>query len=106
MSERKVKVGDIFVASWGWDQTNIDFYKVVRLIGKTMALLQPIGYRPVPGSEGFMCDKVQPDPDKEIGDPIRRVVEGRGDFVGARIDSVSYASPCPPDHKAYRSWYA
>ena len=24
-----VKVGDIFVASWGYDQTNIDFYEVV-----------------------------------------------------------------------------
>ena len=26
-----VKVGDFFVSSWGYDQTNIDFYKVVGL---------------------------------------------------------------------------
>ena len=24
-----VKVGDVFVSSWGYDQTNIDFYEVV-----------------------------------------------------------------------------
>ena len=31
-----VKVGDIFRASWGYDQTNIDYYEVVKLVGKTM----------------------------------------------------------------------
>jgi hypothetical protein len=25
----KVEVGTIFVSSWGYDQTNIDFYKVL-----------------------------------------------------------------------------
>jgi hypothetical protein len=29
-----VKVGDFFVSSWGYDQTNIDFYKVVALTAK------------------------------------------------------------------------
>ena len=27
--ENKVKIGDIFSCSWGYDQTNIDFYKCV-----------------------------------------------------------------------------
>lgn len=26
---RPVEVGDIFAASWGYDQTNVDFYEVV-----------------------------------------------------------------------------
>ncbi len=26
-----VKVGDIFSSSWGWEQTNVDFYQVVGL---------------------------------------------------------------------------
>lgn len=26
---RSVKVGDIFVSSWGYDQTNVDFYQVI-----------------------------------------------------------------------------
>lgn len=29
-----VEVGDFFVSSWGYDQTNIDFYKVVGLTKK------------------------------------------------------------------------
>ena len=34
---RGVEVGQYLVASWGYDQTNVNFYKVVALIGKSMA---------------------------------------------------------------------
>lgn len=33
-AECGVSVGDFFVASWGYDQTNVDFYKVVGLTPK------------------------------------------------------------------------
>lgn len=33
-----VKVGDIFSASWGYDQTNVDFYQVVQKSGKKVTL--------------------------------------------------------------------
>lgn len=33
-SEVGVKVGDFFSSSWGYDQTNVDFYKVVALTPK------------------------------------------------------------------------
>lgn len=33
-AEAGVSVGDFFVCSWGYDQTNIDFYKVVALTPK------------------------------------------------------------------------
>lgn len=33
-TEAGVAVGDFFVASWGYDQTNIDFFKVVGLTAK------------------------------------------------------------------------
>lgn len=29
-----VKVGDIFRSSWGWEQTNVDFFQVVALVGE------------------------------------------------------------------------
>ena len=29
-AEKKIEVGDIIVSSWGYDQTNIDFYKIVK----------------------------------------------------------------------------
>lgn len=37
-----VKVGDIFRSSWGYDQTNIDFYQVVALVGSKMAEVREI----------------------------------------------------------------
>ena len=30
IDKQEVKVGDIFYTSWGYDQTNVEFYKVVR----------------------------------------------------------------------------
>jgi len=39
-----VKVGDIYVSSWGYDQTNIDFYKVLNVKNKT-AVLGEIGQK-------------------------------------------------------------
>lgn len=37
-----VKVGDIFRCSWGYDQTNIDYYECVKLIGSHMMEVREI----------------------------------------------------------------
>lgn len=39
-AEVGVKVGDFFVSSWGYDQTNVDFYKVVALTAKGVKVQQ------------------------------------------------------------------
>lgn len=28
-----IKVGDLFVCSWGWEQTNVNFFQVIELVG-------------------------------------------------------------------------
>ncbi len=33
-----VKVGDVFVESWGYDQTNVDFYQVTRAMPKSVEI--------------------------------------------------------------------
>ena len=33
-----IKIGDIFYNSWGYDQTNIDFYQVISTTAKTITL--------------------------------------------------------------------
>jgi len=38
VAQPEVHVGDILVSSWGYDQTNIDFYEIVRATLKTVAL--------------------------------------------------------------------
>jgi hypothetical protein len=34
------KVGDILINSWGWEQTNIDAYQVVKATGKSVTIRQ------------------------------------------------------------------
>lgn len=47
------RIGDIFHHSWGYDQTQCDFYQVVGLTKATVTL-RPIVAATVEGSEGFM----------------------------------------------------
>lgn len=37
-----VKVGDIFSASWGYDQTQVDFFQVVALVGETSVRVREV----------------------------------------------------------------
>ena len=37
-----LKVGDVLYCSWGYDQTNVDFFQVSKLIGKNKVALIPI----------------------------------------------------------------
>lgn len=36
------KVGDVFRCSWGYDQTNVDYYQITELHGRTMATVRRI----------------------------------------------------------------
>lgn len=37
-----VKVGDLFYASWGYDQTNVDFFQVIELVGATSVRVREV----------------------------------------------------------------
>lgn len=41
-NELGIKVGDIFYTSWGYEQTNIDFFQVVALKGKTQVVIREV----------------------------------------------------------------
>ena len=43
--EHTLKVGDILYSSWGYDQTNIDFYQVTAVVGKKSVKIRRIGSR-------------------------------------------------------------
>lgn len=38
MKMESIAIGDIFVCSWGYDQTNIDFYQVIKRTAKTVSV--------------------------------------------------------------------
>jgi len=53
-----LKVGDILYTSWGYDQTNIEFFQVDELVGKNKLKLVGLGTKILSG-DGF-SDKVVP----------------------------------------------
>ncbi len=84
-----LKVGDILYTSWGYDQTNVDFYEVVEVMDKAVRI------REIEGkvvSESAGSERVVAEPGKYKGLPMLKRV-GRGDCVGI----ASYASACKWD---------
>ena len=100
-AKENVKEGDIFVASWGWEQTNVDAYQVVAKKGATVTLRE-IALESVEGSEAFMSDRVVPVKDAFIGEEFEKRITGRG----INISDCQYASPMGDREDFYRSWYA
>ena len=116
-----VKVGDMFYASWGYDQTNIDMFQVVALVGEQSVRLKQVC--PTIKEEdgiGFMSRNVSYEVTNELlpatdysvfiknqkdGD-IKRIQKDRWDGeVYIHLDSVANAYPYYGS-KLYNSWYA
>ena len=113
-SNAGVKVGDVFVDSWGWEQTNIDFYEVVALKGKASVELRPI--RSISSPCGWLEEKVRPDVGNYIVDGWKGRLCGRGeisavrkvrDWGGGHISiGAEYLSPCGKDAEYLATHYA
>ena len=69
-SERTLKVGDVVYTSWGYEQTNVDYYKVTKLVGKASYELVEIGANHE--ADTSMSGRTTPDPTNEIGQPFRK----------------------------------
>ena len=102
MSTEAIEIGTIFESSWGYDQTNIDFYKVT---GKTakFVTLQQIGSKIV--KETGWAEQVVVPGEVEIGKPFKRKVQT---FAWGTYVSISdWASASPWEGKPVRqSQYA
>ena len=70
---RELEVGDVLSASWGYDQTNVDYYQVTKLIGKTMVEIRQIAA--AREETGFMSGRCEPQKDQFIGKPIRKAAK-------------------------------
>jgi len=57
---RHIAEGDIFYSSWGYDQTNIDFYMVKKRIGKGTAEVVPLENKIVHEQSTQTTDAVVP----------------------------------------------
>ena len=121
-----VKVGDLFEASWGYEQTNVDFFQVVALVGKESVRVRQVLPRMVDevATCSMAADRVYQVPqdgellppahssvfihDQEKGD-LKRLKSYDADGVSHpqfRISSYADAHYCAgPTVKAYESWY-
>lgn len=95
-----IKVGDVFVASWGWEQTNVDCYLVTEKKGVTVTL-QPIGIKVI-RDNSWASDYVRPDVNNILDEePIKKRL------IGKHIKFSSFKWATLDDGKDYyRSWYA
>ena len=118
-----VKVGDIFSASWGYEQTNNDFFQVVALCGESSVRVREVNPLLIKSSavSGMSEDrwyKISRDilpacnrsvfiKDQEKGD-IKRLKSYNADGSNPQFYLTSYcdAHYCQPgEKKVYESWY-
>lgn len=116
-----IKVGDVFYMNWGYDQTNVDFFQVVELVGECSVRVCDVAPQIVnEDGIGFMsCNRTynitaEPMPkapnsvhikDNVKGD-LKRVCKS-GDTL--YLNMTSYANAYKIEHgmrKEYVSWYA
>ena len=97
--KEQVQVGDVFRCSWGFEQTNLDFYKIVEKRGSKV-LVQEIGHKSVE-TTSWCSENVQIDEDNLIGEPFYKILNGDtikfSSFQTARKMKNKY-------EKCYRSW--
>jgi hypothetical protein len=87
-TQNEITVGTIFVSSWGYDQTNVCFYRVVKRTAATVTL-QRVRNHVV--TAGDMTGRVVPHECDHQDVPIRRKLStSYGDAI-VRIDSCEFA---------------
>ena len=96
------KPGDILYTSWGYDQTNIEFFQVVAVPSSKSITVREIASAMPRGEEGFMSGRVVAVPDKFTGEPITKRVSPSGSI---KFASYRYAWKWD-GRERYCSWYA
>ncbi len=97
-----LKVNDIMVCSWGYDQTNIDFYQVVGVKNKRVTLREIGGKMSHRDGCSPMSGYTIPTPNDFIGEPFEKLVTVNN---GIKLSSYQWASVWSGEPK-YVSWYA
>jgi hypothetical protein len=104
------QVGQVLYNSWGYDQTNINFYQIVGVKEKSI-IIREIASSYVAGSEGFMCANVKPVENAFIGEPILKKVivsVGYNENVSYYIKAEHgcFCEYGANENGVYSSWYA
>lgn len=84
-----VKVGDVFRSSWGYDQTNVDYYQVVSVGNKTATFCK---IAQLSESDGFLQGNCVPATNQFIGKPFKKLIQKSSTESSAYIKIYSFAN--------------
>lgn len=96
-----VKVGDIFVCSWGYDQTNVDYYKVIAVKNKSVVIAEVSQTR---NYTGCMQGQCMPNVNDVVGQPMTKRIQACGDKVSLKMTSYSWAYPWNGKQNMFTEW--
>lgn len=105
LTPRAVEIGDILYDSWGWEQTNVSYYKVLELVGNHSVIIIEVGH--IADYDNVkMSGTCTPDIDIEIGKPFtRRVSNGTCIKVNSVIRASKLEYTIEDGNKKYKSSY-
>ena len=94
------KVGDIVSTSWGWDQTQVEFFQVVEVRGADL-IVREIAQRNVDGG-GQGSDRVVAVPGDFVGKPIRVRPQSGGGLKVEHHDASKWSGT--PKYQTASGW--
>jgi hypothetical protein len=100
-------VGTLMTCSWGYEQTNVDCYKVVGHFGRTGLVVVEVGAKHVEGSgvSHGMADNVVPDSEVAPDAKVHRVKMTSSGTFRAPGYGGNYTVSKWDGRSLYRSWY-
>ena len=96
--KEEINVGDIFNSSWGYEQTNVEFYQVIEKIGQTLTLQEIKKELKQESGYSSMAGMVRAIKDAFVNEPFKTRSLKIKDFI--------YLSKTTPQEWHYCSWYA
>ncbi|QED72588.1 hypothetical protein FTV92_26515 (plasmid) [Escherichia coli] len=99
-----VSVGDVFVSSWGYEQTNVNFYQVISVHGKKTVTVREV--RASVLLTRSMSGYKTPLLNDFCGEPLKRRVRDCYSVPAIEIESFEMAYKTQPEEKhEFTSYY-
>jgi hypothetical protein len=95
--KKEYAIGTILYNSWGWEQTNINFYKVIGHKGTKTLVIVEIASTVVEYYNDMSGTK-KPNPDKVISEPFTKQVIVKENYNYINFNSYSVLSKCDEKH--------
>lgn len=95
------KVGSLFYNSWGYEQTNVNFYEVVKVTPR-MVYVREIASEMVAGTNGYMSSYVVAKPGHFVSEKVlpKKLRANANGTVSCELSEYQ------PGKQLYCSWYA